>query len=124
MDTRSKILTLREAAALPGTILIVTGSFDILRTGHVRELSALRLHTPDAKLLAVVLPSPRAPLDQRARAEMVAALRMVDYVMAADHDDVESLIRLLKPAEVVRLEAAHARLAAQLIEHVHRRQNR
>jgi len=65
-----------------------------------------------------------APLDQRSRAEMVAALRMVDYVVAPSHDQVENLIHSLKPAAVVRLEAAHARLAAQLVEHVHRRQNR
>jgi len=122
VDTRNKILTLEGAAALPGEIVLITGTFDVVRAEHVRQLAAVRARTPAATLLAVVLPSPCAPLGQRARAEMVAALRMVDYVVAANHGDVEPLVLSLKPAEVVRLEAAHARLHAQLIEHVGRRQ--
>ena len=53
----------------------------------------------------------------------MAALRVVDYVVAADHGDVDALIASLKPVHLARLEAADARRARQLIEHVQRRQN-
>jgi hypothetical protein len=49
-------------------------------------------------------------------------LRVVDYVVTADDGDLDRLIESLEPAEFVRLEPAEARRAAQLIEHVHRRQ--
>jgi glycerol-3-phosphate cytidylyltransferase-like family protein len=71
-----------------------------------------------------VLPLAGELLSQRARAELVAALRVVDYVVTADDGDVERLTESLKPAEVARLEAEHARRnalwARQLREHVHR----
>jgi glycerol-3-phosphate cytidylyltransferase-like family protein len=124
VDTRRKILTLAAAEGLRRPLVLVTGTFDILRAGHVRELADVRERTPGATLLAVVLPSPAAALDQRARAEMAAALRMVDYVVSADYGDVERLILKLEPAEVVRLESSHARLYAQLTEHVRRSQDR
>ena len=57
---------------------------------------------------------------------MVAALRVVDYVVTADYGDLDRLVEALKPVEFVRLEAAHAirrdRWHQQLMEHVHRRQ--
>jgi glycerol-3-phosphate cytidylyltransferase-like family protein len=124
VDTRNKILTLDAAAALTGEIVLATGTFDILQAQHVRQLTAVRQRTPAAKLMAVVTPSPRAPLGHRARCEMIAALRMIDYVVAANDGDVEPLILSLKPAEVACMEAIDAHLYAQLIEHVGRRQNR
>jgi glycerol-3-phosphate cytidylyltransferase-like family protein len=62
-------------------------------------------------------------LSQHARCELVAALRVVDYVVSADDAAVDRWIDTLKPVEVVRLEAADARRARQLIEHVQRRQS-
>jgi hypothetical protein len=46
---------------------------------------------------------------------------MVDYVVAADHGDADALIDSLKPVRVARLEAADARRARQLTDHVQRR---
>jgi hypothetical protein len=42
--------------------------------------------------------------------------------VTADDGDVERLVTGLRPLEFVRLEAAEARRASELIEHVHRRQ--
>jgi bifunctional ADP-heptose synthase (sugar kinase/adenylyltransferase) len=123
MDTRSKILTLAAARQLPPPIRVVTGYFDILRAGQVEDLSEARRHAK-GPLLAIVLPRPRAALAQCARAELAAALRMIDYVVAADEADAELLIDSLRPAAVTRLEAADARRAAQLTEHVRERKNR
>jgi bifunctional ADP-heptose synthase (sugar kinase/adenylyltransferase) len=118
MDTRSKILTLAAALELRTAVAIVSGYFDVLRAEDARELGRVRHHP----LLVVVLPLANEILSQRARAELVAALRVVDYVVTADDGDVERLAGGLAPVEFVRLEAAHARRASELMEHVHRRQ--
>ncbi len=118
MDTRSKILTLAAALELRPAPAIATGYFDVLRAEDARALSRVRHHP----LLVVVLPLANELVSQRARAELVAALRVVDYVVTASDGDVERLIERLRPVELVRLEAADARLAKQLKEHVHRRQ--
>ncbi len=90
-----------------------------MRAEHVRELSELRKH---GKVLVVVLPLEGELLNQRSRAELVAALRVVDYVVAADRTQAESLIEALKPVRVARMETADARRVRELIEHVQRRQ--
>jgi glycerol-3-phosphate cytidylyltransferase-like family protein len=118
VDTRSKILTLAAALELRPPIAIATGYFDVLRAEDARELGRVRHHP----LLVVVLPLANEILSLSARAEMVAALRVVDYVVTADDGDVERLVSELQPVEFVRLEAADAHRASQLIEHVHRRQ--
>jgi len=123
VDTRSKILTPAAAMALtPRCVTIATGYFDLLRAEHARELGelgdAVRHRIPPGSLLVAVLPLSGAILSQRARAELVAALRMVDYVVAADHRDLEQLVAAIEPPEVIRFEAADAQRAQQLTEHV------
>ena len=119
MDTRNKILTVAAALELRPPVALATGHFDVLRAEDARELARVRHHP----LLVVVLPLAGEILTQRARAELVAALSVVDYVVTADDGDLDRLIESLKPAEFVRLEAAEARRATQLMEHVHRRQS-
>jgi len=120
MDTRRKILTLEDALRLPhGQVTLATGYFDALRAAHVRHLSAL-----SRPLLAVVLPLSGELLPQRARAEMAASLRVIDYVVIVENKDLDALIEGLAPRELVRLEARDTALVQQLIEHVHRRQIR
>ena len=121
MDTRSKILTVDAAAQIADRpLVLVTGTFDILRADHIRQLNEL----PPGKVMVAVLPAPVDFLLQSARCEVVAALRMVDYVVAADPDGVDHLIGRLQPAAVMRLEAADALRARHLIEHVRRVHNR
>ena len=125
MDTRTKILTADAVAALQPArpLLLVTGYFDILRAEHARDLAEARERTGAQSVLAMVLPLAGEMLPQAARAEMVAALRVVDYVFIADSEDPESLAGSLQPVETLRLEGADARRTRQLIEHVHRRQS-
>ncbi len=125
MDTRSKILTPAAALALSPArpLVVVKGYFDVLRAAHARELDEIRRRTSAATLLAIVLPLDHAVLPLGARAELVAALRMVDYVLPGDCEDWNRLASSLGPAETVSLEDADMRRARQLIEHVHRRQN-
>ncbi|MCX6633004.1 MAG: hypothetical protein NTW28_35865 [Candidatus Solibacter sp.] len=119
MDTRSKIL---NAEAVPRACTVVTGAFDMVLAEDARELAGVRASHPNRPLVAVVLPLPEGLLPQRARAELVAALRMVDYVVIADDAAPDALLASLEPAQLVRLEAAQAVRKRQLMEHVHRRQ--
>ena len=123
VDTRSKILTLRAVAGLPRPLTLVTGYFDVLLAEHARELQQVRDRTPLAKLLVALVTYPGELLDGQSRAELVAALRMVDYVVTAKHDDLDRLIERLRPAEIVRLEAADLGRRKRLIEDVQRRQH-
>jgi bifunctional ADP-heptose synthase (sugar kinase/adenylyltransferase) len=125
VDTRNKILSRDAALQVPPPVTLVTGYFDILRAEHARDLQEARAHAPAQPLMAAVLIGSSNPiLEPRARAELVAALRMVDYVVISDDGGIEGLIALLKPAQLVRLEAADQRRARQLMEHVQRRQTR
>jgi hypothetical protein len=115
MDTRTKILT---AEAAPRACTVVTGAFDLVFAEDARELAGIRASHPGRPLLVVVLPLSGELLPRRARAELVAALRVVDYVVIAD----DAALASLEPAHLVRLEAAQAIRQRQLMEHVHRRQ--
>jgi bifunctional ADP-heptose synthase (sugar kinase/adenylyltransferase) len=127
VDTRSKIITPEDACALarggkPATL--VTGYFDVLLAAHVRELSQARESLPDGILLVAVGTPEEPVLGARARAEMVAALAMVDYVVSLDSRQMESLLAAFPPERIVRLEATHEQRMRELIQHVHRRQSR
>jgi len=125
VDTRSKIL--RGSFPVPPSggwpefarpLAVVTGYFDVLRGEHAREFERVRETAGAATVLAIVLPSPGELLPPRARAELVAALRAVDYVAVADGADVEGLVASIHPAHVVRLEEADQRRLRELREHV------
>jgi bifunctional ADP-heptose synthase (sugar kinase/adenylyltransferase) len=84
LDTRSKILEAEQARQELGDrpARWVSGHFDPLLAQHVRLLS--QFVTP-GQLLVVEVTNPTEPLlTQRARAELVAALAMVDYVVLAN----------------------------------------
>ena len=78
--------------------------FDLLHVGHVRYLQAA---AREADRLVVAINSDasvrrlkgegRPILDQQSRAEMVTALRGVDYVLIFDDDTVGDLLTRLKP---------------------------
>jgi bifunctional ADP-heptose synthase (sugar kinase/adenylyltransferase) len=127
VDTRSKIVTPEEACALARgsrNAALATGYFDVLLAAHVRELDRVRDSLPEAVLLVALGTPPRPLLDARARAEMVAALAMVDYVVSLEDRRMESLLAAFPVERIVRLEAAHEQRMRELIQHVHRRQSR
>lgn len=80
MDTRSKITTVN--AIQEGDVEWVAGYFDPLLTEQIRRLRSLKR---DGAKLGVIVRNPPTPLlSQRARAELVAALGIVDYVLLDD----------------------------------------
>jgi hypothetical protein len=123
VDTRSKILTAATLPPdLPRPLVAVKGYFDVLRAAHAVELQEIRGRTGAASLLAVVMPRSQSLLPLAARAQLVAALRVIDYVLLGDCEGLDRLLSSLRATEIVSLEDADARRARQLIEHVHRRQ--
>jgi bifunctional ADP-heptose synthase (sugar kinase/adenylyltransferase) len=81
LDTRSKIIPLEHAREWlrDNSACWVAGHFDPLLAEHVRRL---REYVVPGRLLIVEVTSPARPLlPQGARAELVAALELVDYVV-------------------------------------------
>jgi rfaE bifunctional protein nucleotidyltransferase chain/domain len=105
------VVTLRElddlvaaGRAAGRTIGLANGVFDLLHVGHVRYLQAA---AQEADHLIVAVNSDRSVrrlkgegrpiLDERSRAEIVSALRGVDYVVVFDDDTVGGLLERLRP---------------------------
>ncbi len=120
MDTRTKIIEAELAKASRRPMTVVTGYFDVLRASHVDALTALA--RPDRTLLVAVRKTENGVLSARARAELVAALRMVDYVVTADDRELDDLISSLKPAQTVHFEQDDRIRADELKQHVQQRQ--
>ncbi len=86
------------------TIAFANGCFDVLHVGHVRYLAGAAAEA-DTLVVAInsddsvkTLKGPGRPILNGAdRAEMVAALEDVDYVVLFSDPDVHRLLRLLKP---------------------------
>jgi D-glycero-beta-D-manno-heptose 1-phosphate adenylyltransferase len=86
------------------TIAFANGCFDLLHVGHVRylqgaaaEADRLVVAVNDDESVAGLKGPNRPVLGGRDRAELVAALRGVDYVVLFGDPNVERLLRLLEP---------------------------
>lgn len=85
-------------------MVFANGCFDGLHVGHARYLEAAR-REGDVLVVAVnsdastrELKGPGRPiLDEGARATLVAALRVVDYVVVFSEPNVEALLEELRP---------------------------
>ena len=104
------MLVERERLRAAGQRLVFTnGVFDLLHVGHVRYLSQARA-LGDALVVAInsdrtvrELKGPDRPIfDQAERAEILAALRVVDYVTIFDDVSPRSLIAELLPDVLVK----------------------
>src|SRR5262245_13583072 len=112
-------------------IVFANGCFDALHVGHIRYLEGAR-REGDVLVVAVncdlgvrALKGPGRPiLPESARADLVAALRAVDYVILFSEPNVEPLLECLRPdvhakgtdytAETVPERAAAARLGIRV----------
>ena len=85
-------------------IVFANGCFDTLHVGHIRYLEGAR-REGDILVVGVnanssvgqLKGSGRPILDESARAELVAALRCVDYVVLFVEPNVEVLLEILRP---------------------------
>jgi rfaE bifunctional protein nucleotidyltransferase chain/domain len=108
--TPEQMLRERQRLRAAGRRLVFTnGVFDILHVGHVRYLERART-LGDALLVAInsdgtvreLKGSDRPVFDQAERAEILAALRCVDYVTVFDNISPRSLITELLPDVLVK----------------------
>lgn len=121
MDTRAKIVTTGHSLVSDRPITLVTGYFDVLRTSHI---AALHECVSSGYALCVAVQARAGEiLPLRARAELVAALRMVDYVVIIDNGDLDGLVTSLKPARTIALEEDDLVRASELKLHVQQRQS-
>ncbi len=91
----------REAGRV---VVLANGCFDLLHAGHVRYLAGA---AAEGDVLVVALNSdasvrrnkgPGRPLqDEADRAEVIAALRCVDYVTVFDEPTADAILRALRP---------------------------
>jgi bifunctional ADP-heptose synthase (sugar kinase/adenylyltransferase) len=122
MDTRAKIIDLASAARLrrpDARLKLVTGYFDVLTPDLVSRLRSL---SDGGRLIAVVVDPPNPLLPSRARAELAAALSVIDYVLLLPEVGLENALEEIRPDEVVREDMADWKRSQALIEHVHQRQ--
>jgi D-beta-D-heptose 7-phosphate kinase/D-beta-D-heptose 1-phosphate adenosyltransferase len=120
--SRGALRAERERLRAAGKLLVFTnGCFDILHVGHVRYLAAARA-LGDALLVAInsdrsvreLKGAGRPIMSEGERAEMLAALRAVDYVTVFDESSPRSLIAEVLPDVLVkggdyRLDEIHGR---------------
>ncbi len=108
MDTRKKIVAFEHALGIAHEreVRWVTGHFDPLLAEHARRVR--EFVKPGLPLIVVVTNPPAPLLPQAARAELVAALSDVDYVV-------------LKVGPAPSDEPEDARITQDFIAHVARR---
>lgn len=114
--SRKKIYSADDLAGIvknlkaDGKVVVFTnGCFDILHVGHVRYL-AIAKGEGDVLVVGVNSDSSvgglkgagRPVQDEKSRAEIIAALQSVDYVVLFDEADPLSLILKLKPDVLVK----------------------
>ena len=98
------VSVVRAERAAGRTIAFANGCFDLLHVGHVRYLAGAKAQG-DRLVVAVnddgsvsALKGPGRPiLSGTDRAELVAALESVDYVVLFSDPDVNRLLKLLTP---------------------------
>ncbi|MGH9665507.1 MAG: hypothetical protein ACRD9L_13870 [Bryobacteraceae bacterium] len=121
MDTRTKILTVGQANEIlrrnGRRMAVVSGYFDPLLAERAERLEEIRR---GSGALLVLVAQPRQPiLPARARAELVAGLAAVDYVVAPEGAETLDAAVL---ATAIHEEEADASRQEALAGVVHRRQ--
>jgi rfaE bifunctional protein nucleotidyltransferase chain/domain len=108
MGTVTNLSTLQairaQARAVGQTVVFTNGAFDLLHVGHVRYLQAARALgdmlivglNSDSSVRAYKGPA-RPLIAQDERAELLAALGCVDYVVIFDEPTAEAVVGALQP---------------------------
>jgi D-beta-D-heptose 7-phosphate kinase/D-beta-D-heptose 1-phosphate adenosyltransferase len=108
--SQAELLGVRQSLRAAGKTLVFTnGVFDLLHVGHVRYLAEAR-SLGDALVVAInsdrtvreLKGEGRPVINENERAEILAALRQVDYVTIFDDVSPRSLIAKLLPDVLVK----------------------
>ena len=106
LDTRKKIVAPNELAKDGSPTVIALGRFDVLTADHCSTLAAAREGVE--RLIVVVEPdsdNDAMLLDESSRAQLAAALAVVDRVVICDRPAADALIAALEPVRVVDVES-------------------
>jgi rfaE bifunctional protein nucleotidyltransferase chain/domain len=110
LDILCKIVSLEVLACPPGEsssgAILATGCFDLLHVGHVRLLGMAKERYPEHDLIVGInsdaavklikgVARPYVPAE--IRAEMLASLEFVDYVVIFDQPNASEVLRLIRP---------------------------
>ncbi len=111
VQTRMELTSaLRERRAAGATIVFTNGCFDLLHVGHTRYLQAARKLgdllvvgvNSDASVQSLRKGQGRPVVPATQRAEVLAGLACVDYVVLFDEPDPGTLIADLEPDVLVK----------------------
>ena len=109
LDRKDLARRLAELRALGKRTVFTNGVFDLMHAGHIRylreaaslgDILAIGLNS-DASVRSFKGPG-RPVMSEAERAEVVAALEMVDYVTIFDEGTAEALVAELKPDVYVK----------------------
>jgi rfaE bifunctional protein nucleotidyltransferase chain/domain len=109
--TRDQLVPLLQAARDQGKRIVFTnGCFDLMHVGHTRYLQAAKdlgnvlvvAVNSDASVKSLNKAPDRPILPEGQRAEVVAALGCVDYVIVFNEPDPQNLIAALQPDVLVK----------------------
>ena len=109
--TRDQLVPLLQAARTQGKRIVFTnGCFDLMHVGHTRYLQAAKdlgdllvvAVNSDASVRSLNKAPDRPIVSDTQRAEVVAALGSVDYVILFNEPDPQSLIAALQPDVLVK----------------------
>jgi rfaE bifunctional protein nucleotidyltransferase chain/domain len=109
--TRDQLVPLLQAARTQGKRIVFTnGCFDLMHIGHTRYLQAAKALgdvlavgvNSDASVRSLSKAPDRPIVSEAQRAEVVAALGCVDYVILFDEPDPHILIAALQPDVLVK----------------------
>jgi D-beta-D-heptose 7-phosphate kinase/D-beta-D-heptose 1-phosphate adenosyltransferase len=109
--TRDQLVLLLQAARTQGKRIVFTnGCFDLMHVGHTRYLQAAKdmgdllvvAVNSDASVRSLSKAPDRPIVSEAQRAEVVAALGCVDYVILFDEPDPQGLIAALQPDVLVK----------------------
>jgi rfaE bifunctional protein nucleotidyltransferase chain/domain len=110
LKSRAELKLIRaEAKRQSRSVVFTNGCFDLLHRGHVHMLREAKA-CGDILIVAInsdrsvkTIKGPNRPvLGENDRAELIAAMEMVDYVVLFDEPDPYSLIAALQPDVLVK----------------------
>jgi rfaE bifunctional protein nucleotidyltransferase chain/domain len=111
VTTRDQLIPFLQAARTQGKRIVFTnGCFDLMHVGHTRYLQAAKdlgdllvvAVNSDASVRSLNKAPDRPIVSEAQRAEVVAALGCVDYVILFEEPDPQSLIAALQPDILVK----------------------
>lgn len=105
------------------TIVTTNGAFDILHAGHAKSFVEAKSHgdvlivgvNSDASIKRYKSPH-RPIIPEQDRAEMIAALQVVDYVVIFDEDDPRNLLDVIKPNKHIKSKAGFTGIEKETVE--------